>query len=71
MVNSTRPGGKSLYAPLHQAAYGDAPPEVVRRLIDLSAWRTLQNSHGERPLDIAARNDLLPENWSSRCESPG
>jgi len=55
LVNSSRPGEKSLYTPLHQAAYGGAPVEVVQRLIDLGAWRTLQNSRGERAVDIAVR----------------
>lgn len=54
-VNTTRPGGTSLYAPLHQAAHGGAPVEIVRRVIGLGAWRTLQNIRGERPVDIAER----------------
>jgi len=53
LINATRPGGKSLYAPLHQAAYGGAPPEVVDRLIEIGGWRTLRNVKGERPVDIA------------------
>jgi len=53
LINATRPGGKSLYAPLHQAAYGGAPLEVVDRLIAIGAWRTLRNAKGERPADIA------------------
>ncbi|MEO6064046.1 MAG: ankyrin repeat domain-containing protein [Thermoflexales bacterium] len=67
-VNSTRLGGTSLYAPLHQAAHGGAPADVIRRLIDLGALRTLRNARGERPVDIAARkrrqhliNALAPE----------
>jgi len=55
LVNTTRPGGSSLYAPLHQAAYGGAPVEVAQRLIDMFAWRTLQNARGERPVDVAER----------------
>jgi hypothetical protein len=59
LVNTTRPGGSSLYAPLHQAAHGGAPPELVHRLIGLGAWRTLQNVRGERPVDIAERRGHL------------
>lgn len=55
LVNTTRLGGKSLYAPLHQAAHGGAPVEVVQRLIGMGAFRTLQNARGERPIDIAER----------------
>lgn len=55
LVNTTRPGGRSLFAPLHQAAHGGAPLAVVEELILLGAWRTLQNSQGERPIDIAER----------------
>ena len=54
-VNSIRPGGSSWHAPLHQAAWHSAPVAVVQRLIDLGAWRTLQNARGERALDVAER----------------
>jgi hypothetical protein len=49
LINTTRPGSSSLYAPLHQAAHGGAPPELVHRLIGLGAWRTLQNGRGIAP----------------------
>ena len=55
LINSTRPGGQSLYAPLHQAAHDGAPASVVEELLDLGAWRTLRTAQGERPLDIAER----------------
>jgi hypothetical protein len=55
LVNTTRPGGSSLYAPLHQAAHSGAPVEVAQRLIKMLARRTLQNARGERPVDIAER----------------
>jgi hypothetical protein len=57
LVNSTRLGGQSLFAPLHQAAHGGAPPDVAGRLIGLGAWRTLQNARGERPVDVAVSRD--------------
>ena len=53
LINCCRPGGKSLYSPLHQAAHGAAPRSVVSTMIELGAWRTLCNSYGERPVDIA------------------
>ena len=56
-INSSRPGGSAWYAPLHQAAWHGAPVAVVRQLIGSGAWRTHQNAHGERPVDIAARRD--------------
>ncbi len=55
LVNTTRPGGDSLFAPLHQAAHGGTSPDVAEELILLGAWRTLQNARGERPIDIAKR----------------
>jgi hypothetical protein len=55
LVNACRPGGKSLYAPLHQAASGGAQPGVIERLLELGAWRTLENARGERPVDVATR----------------
>jgi len=55
LINCTRPGGRSLYAVLHQAAHGGAPAGVVEQLLGLGAWRTLRTAQGERPLDIAER----------------
>lgn len=55
LVNVTRPGGRTLYAPLHQAAHGGAPVGVIQRMLELGAWRTLQNARGERPVDIASK----------------
>lgn len=62
LANATRLGGASLYAPLHQAAYHNAPAEVVEALIGLGAWRTLRDRNGQRPVDIArekGHQDLL------------
>lgn len=56
LANSSRPGGTSWFAPLHQAAHGGAPLDVVRQLLELGAWRTLQNARGERPVDVAERS---------------
>lgn len=55
LINVCRPGGESLFAPIHQAAYCGASESVVQRLIDAGAWRTLQNSRGERAVDVAQR----------------
>ena len=55
LVNTTRPDGASFYTPLHQTAYGGAPEPIVLSLLDLGAWRTLQNARGERPVDVAMR----------------
>lgn len=51
--NHWRPGGTSLYTPLHQAAWHGAPVEVVGKLIGLGAWRTLRTHKGETALHIA------------------
>lgn len=55
LSNVTRPDGRSLYTPLHQAAHGNAPVEVVQKMVTMGAWRTLQNADGERPIDIARK----------------
>lgn len=55
LVNCTRAGGKAWYTPLHHAAWNGAPKSVVRELLDLGAWRTLRDSRGERPLEVAVR----------------
>src|SRR5690349_21155595 len=52
LINSTRPGGKSRYAVLHQAAHGGAPVVVVEQVLRLGAWRTLRTAEGERAVDI-------------------
>lgn len=55
LVNSTRPDGSSLFAPLHQAAHGGAPVEVIQKLVNMGAWRTLRNAHRERAVDVAIK----------------
>ncbi len=62
-VNSARPGGLSLYTPLHHAANQGAPVEVVEKLLSLGAWRTIRNRDGDRPVDLARQRNhdhLLP-----------
>jgi hypothetical protein len=59
LMNISRPDGQAKYAPLHHAAYGGAPRNIVERLIDLGAFRTLRNSKGERPVDIARERSHL------------
>lgn len=56
LVNSVRLNGNSYYTPLHQAALGGAPIEIVEKLIEFGAWRSLVNSNNETPLDIATKN---------------
>lgn len=56
LINATRPGGRTLNTPLHYAALGGAAPDVIRRLIELGALRSLRNANGERPVDLARRN---------------
>jgi len=58
-INCSAYGSKTLYTPLHHAAEGNAPPEVVRSLIELGAWRTLETARGERAVDIARRKNHL------------
>lgn len=55
MVNTWRPGGRALYAPLHHVAYGNGPAELVQELVARGAWRTLRSARGERPVDVARR----------------
>ncbi len=55
LVNTTRLGGASAFAPLHQAAHGGASTEVVSALLKFGAWRSLKTAKGDRALDIARR----------------
>ena len=52
-ANDWRPGGSSWFGPLHQAAWLGAPESVVRALVERGAWRSLRDSAGRRPVDIA------------------
>jgi hypothetical protein len=52
-VNTPRVGSTSGFASLHQAAWHGADRDVVERLLDLGAWRTLRAADGRRPIDIA------------------
>lgn len=52
-VNFARPGNRSGFAPLHQAAWHGADTAVVSRLIAYGAWRTQRTRDGRRPVDIA------------------
>jgi hypothetical protein len=54
-VNSSRLGGRSAAAPLHQVAWHGADPFIVERLLVLGAWRTLRTNMGLRAVDIAER----------------
>lgn len=55
-VNSCHLDGWSLYTPLHQVAYAGASSEIAEKLINMGAFRTMQNRIGERPIDIAVKN---------------
>ncbi|MEU3889372.1 ankyrin repeat domain-containing protein [Streptomyces sp. NPDC029041] len=52
-VNLPRPGNRSGFSPLHQAAWHGADFAVVSRLIAHGAWRTQRTRDGRRPVDIA------------------
>ncbi|GGV23766.1 hypothetical protein GCM10010277_03560 [Streptomyces longisporoflavus] len=52
-VNFPRPGHRSGFAALHQAAWHGADFAVVSRLIAFGAWRTLRARDGRRAVDIA------------------
>lgn len=73
LINVTRPDGRSLYTPLHQAAHGNAPAEIVRTMIAMGAWRTLKNANGDRPVDIARNKKhqylvhLLEPVYKTKC----
>jgi hypothetical protein len=52
-VNQWRPGGTSWFTPLHQAAWLGAPEGVVGELLRRGAWKTVIDSGGRRPVDVA------------------
>ncbi|MFD7710222.1 ankyrin repeat domain-containing protein [Streptomyces sp. NPDC059785] len=52
-VNPARPGSRSGFTALHQAAWHGAGIAVVSRLLAHGAWRTHRTRDGRRPVDIA------------------
>ncbi|MCZ1010326.1 ankyrin repeat domain-containing protein [Streptomyces lydicus] len=52
-ANLPRPGNRSGFAPLHQAAWHGADFAVVSRLLAHGAWRTQRTRDGRRAVDIA------------------
>jgi len=56
-LNAACPFHDYHYSFLHFAAHQGAPSDVVQRMLDLGAWRSLQNALGERPLDVARKHD--------------
>ncbi|MVQ43106.1 hypothetical protein GON06_13195 [Microbacterium sp. MAH-37] len=55
-ANHWRIGGPSWFAPLHQAAFLGAPVDVAEGLVRRGAWRSLRNSDGDRPIDVAEKH---------------
>lgn len=53
LVNSWRPGGHSWSTPLHQAARLGTDEQVIKRLLDLGAWKELSDRDGRTALEIA------------------
>ncbi|MFF6995410.1 ankyrin repeat domain-containing protein [Streptomyces sp. NPDC008313] len=52
-VNLSRPGNRSGFTALHQAAWHGADFPVVSRLIAHGAWRTQRTRDGRRAVDVA------------------
>ncbi|POX42433.1 hypothetical protein C3486_05355 [Streptomyces sp. Ru73] len=75
-VNLPRPGNRTGFAPLHQAAWHGADFAVVSRLIAHGAWRTQRTRDGRRAVDIARAEghthllDLLEPVVVRRLPSP-
>jgi hypothetical protein len=53
LVNITCPDDSSFETFLHCAAREGAEVEVVHRLVELGAWRTMRDKAGDRPVEIA------------------
>lgn len=67
-VNQWRPGGRSWFTPLHQAAWLGAPGEVVDELLRRGAWKSITDSAGRRPVDIARERGI--GGWSGSSSQP-
>lgn len=63
LINMTRLDGSTGRTPLHQSAHGGAPAEIVQKLLNLGAWRTLRSADGKTALEIATirgNDHLIP-----------
>ncbi|MDB9314947.1 hypothetical protein PN462_17670 [Spirulina sp. CS-785/01] len=67
LINVTRPDGRSLYTPLHQSAHGNAPGEVVQKMLDMGAWRTIRNLVELQRLSASGERDRYAASpWTGR-----
>jgi hypothetical protein len=55
LVNAALRKGRSWFTLLHCAAANDAPEGFISDLIDAGAFRTVKDSAGQRPVDVASR----------------
>lgn len=53
LINATFLDEMSWYAPVHQITFDNSPIEIVEKILSIGAWRTLKNSDGNKPVDIA------------------
>ncbi|MBS9533557.1 ankryin [Mycobacterium sp. M1] len=60
-VKQWRPGGTSWLTVLHQAAWNDAPPDVVGELLKRGALRSQTDAHGRTAHDIAVEHGRSAE----------
>lgn len=60
VINQWRPGGTAWFTALHQAAWHGAPTEVVAELLDRGSLRSLRDSKGRTPFDVAVERDQRP-----------
>ena len=60
VINQWRPGGTAWFTALHQAAWHDAPTEVVAELLDRGSLRSLRDSKGRTAFDVAVEHDGAP-----------
>ncbi|OBK97658.1 ankyrin repeat domain-containing protein [Mycobacterium sp. 1165178.9] len=60
VINQWRPGGTAWFTALHQAAWHGAPPEVVTELLDRGSLRSLRDSKGRTPFDVAIERNPVP-----------
>ncbi len=60
VVNQWRPGGKTWFTALHQAAWHGAPVDVARELLDRGALRSLRDAEGRTAFDVGAEHANSP-----------
>jgi ADP-ribosyl-[dinitrogen reductase] hydrolase len=64
LVNTVYRKGRSTFHLLHEVARRNAPADLVHELVRLGAFRTVADSAGQTPIDVAMKNGAHDLAWA-------